>query len=97
MMSGRVTVIPVDTSTEFPISGCPIPVEAIQDECERGMSLAERVVNSRARTAAGFAVGRTKQFPARRLAESLSRARTKSLDPGSRLVRPAHLFHGGWN
>jgi hypothetical protein len=57
MMSGRVTVIPVDTSTEFPISGCPIPVEAIQDECERGMSLAERVVNSRARTAAGFAVG----------------------------------------
>ena len=37
MMSGRVTGIQLDPSTEFPIRGCPIPAEAIQDEYQRGM------------------------------------------------------------
>src|SRR5262252_5202864 len=43
-MSGRVARVQLNASPEFPVGRLQIPIEAIQAEGQRRMSLAERVI-----------------------------------------------------
>src|SRR5881296_1520777 len=44
MVSGGVARVQLNASAEFTVGRFQIPIEAIQAECERRMSLAERVI-----------------------------------------------------
>src|SRR5438093_4580560 len=44
MMSGRVARVQLNASPELPVGSLQIPVEPIQAECKRSVSLAERVI-----------------------------------------------------
>src|SRR5262245_2169955 len=59
MVSGGVARIEVNGPSKFLLGGCPIPVETAQNESQRRMSFAERVIQFQSLDRRGFRGGKS--------------------------------------